>query len=265
MLNATSPRRVFVPLAIASIVAAWGALWTWDSSPYARFLHPVDWSATSLTGLCRLVPAGGAIVPAALHAAAWLLMIVAMMLPTVLPLLRTFERLTAARPERNRLMLLVVLGYLAAWSAFGLLAQAGDAGLHALARRAPWLAWHGWLVGAAVLALAGAYQFSPLKYRCVDKCRSPLMFVSEQWRGGHPRRDSFALGLRHGLFCVGCCWMLMCVMFALGAGSVGWMLAIGAAMAAEKNLPHGRRLSAPLGVALLGWAASIAVAGMGAA
>ncbi|MHA7152989.1 copper chaperone, partial [Burkholderia pseudomallei] len=136
MLNATSPRRVFVPLAIASIVAAWGALWTWDSSPYARFLHPVDWSATSLAGLCRLVPAGGAIVPAALHAAAWLLMIVAMMLPTVLPLLRTFERLTAARPERNRLMLLVVLGYLAAWSAFGLLAQAGDAGLHALARRA---------------------------------------------------------------------------------------------------------------------------------
>ncbi|AIO65300.1 DUF2182 domain-containing protein [Burkholderia oklahomensis] len=261
-MNATSSRRVFVPLAIAMIAAAWITLWMWDSSPYARFLHHVDWSETNLAGLCRLIPAGDAIVPAMLHAAAWLLMIVAMMLPTVLPLLRTFERLTAARPDRNRLMLLVVLGYLAVWSVFGLAVDAGDAGLHALARRTPWLAWHGWLVGAIVLTLAGAYQFSSLKYRCLDKCRSPLMFVSEQWRGGSARRDSFLLGVRHGLFCVGCCWMLMCLMFAVGAGSVGWMLALGAVMAVEKNLPRGGRLSAPLGVALLGWAASIVVTGL---
>ncbi|AOK47496.1 hypothetical protein WT60_12060 [Burkholderia sp. MSMB617WGS] len=260
-MSAISSRRVFVPLAIASIAAAWITLWMWDDSPYARFLHHVDWSETNLAGLCRLIPAGNVVVPALLHVAAWLLMIVAMMLPTALPLLRTFERLTAARPDRNRLMLLVVLGYLAAWSAFGLAVHAGDAGLHALARRTPWLAWHGWLVGATVLALAGAYQLSPLKYRCLDKCRSPLMFVSEQWRGGNPRRESFVLGVRHGVFCVGCCWMLMCLMFAVGAGSIGWMLAIGTAMSIEKNLPHGRRLSAPLGVALLGWAAWIGAAG----
>ncbi len=104
----------------------------------------------------------------------------------------------------------------------------------------------------ALLGLAGAYQFSALKYQCLDKCRSPLMFVSEQWHGAHARRDSFLLGVRHGLFCVGCCWTLMCLMFAIGTGNIGWMLALAAVMSAEKNLPWGGGLSGPIGVALLG-------------
>jgi predicted metal-binding membrane protein len=261
-MNAASHPRLFLPLAVTLIAAAWAILWAWDSSPYARYLHHVDWSATGLAGLCSLAPAGLVVIPAVLHTAAWLLMIVAMMLPTMLPLLQIFERLTAARPDRKRLLLLAVLGYLSVWSAFGLLAHASDAGVHELVQRIPWLAWHGWVVGAAILGLAGAYQFSSIKYRCLDKCRSPLMFVSEQWHGGNARRDSFLLGIRHGLFCVGCCWALMCLMFAVGTGSIGWMLALGAVMSAEKNLPHGRRLSTPLGAALLGWAALIVVNGL---
>jgi predicted metal-binding membrane protein len=225
-------------------------------------LRPLPASETGLAGLCSLAPAGLTVIAAVLHIAGWLLMIVAMMLPTMLPLLRIFERLTVARPDRKRLLLLVVLGYLSVWSAFGLLAHTSDAGLHELVRRTPWLAWHGWVVGAAILGLAGAYQFSSLKYRCLDKCRSPLMFVSQQWRGGNTRRDSFLLGIRHGVFCVGCCWTLMCLMFAVGTGSIGWMLALGAVMSAEKNLPQGRRLSTPLGATLLGWAALIVVNGL---
>jgi predicted metal-binding membrane protein len=107
------------------------------------------------------------------------------------------------------------------------------------------------------LALAGAYQFSSLKYHCLDKCRSPLLFETEHWHGTNERRDSLLLGLHHGAFCIGCCWALMLLIFAVGAGSIGWMLALAAVMAAEKNLSWGRYVSKPLGVGLLLWASAI--------
>jgi predicted metal-binding membrane protein len=109
------------------------------------------------------------------------------------------------------------------------------------------------------LAVAGVFQFSPLKYRCLDKCRTPLSFVQQHWRGRNERRNAWLLGLHHGAFCVGCCWALMLLMFAVGTGSVGWMLAMGVVMAVEKNLPWGRWLSAPLGAALLAAAVVILV------
>jgi len=110
-----------------------------------------------------------------------------------------------------------------------------------------------WLIGAATLLMVVAFQFSRLKYLCLDKCSAPLSFVPEYWRGRDERRNAFLLGIHHGLFCVGCCWALMLLMFAIGVGNVAWMLVLGAVMAAEKNLPWGRKLSAPLGVALIGW------------
>jgi predicted metal-binding membrane protein len=84
-----------------------------------------------------------------------------------------------------------------------------------------------------------------------------LSFVTEYWRGRQERRNAFLLGTHHGLFCVGCCWALMLLMFAVGVGNIAWMLALGALMAAEKNLPWGRKLSAPTGVALIGWGGMI--------
>jgi predicted metal-binding membrane protein len=156
--------------------------------------------------------------------------------------------------------MLLGLGYMAAWGAFGLLAHALHAGLLALLRGVPALAWHGWLIGTAIVALAGAFQFSRLKYRCLEKCRTPLSFIIEHWRGRAPLRRAFMLGAHHGLFCVGCCWALMLLMFALGMGNLGWMLLLGAVMAIEKNVAWGRRLSTPLGVGLLGWAAVLVLA-----
>jgi predicted metal-binding membrane protein len=88
-------------------------------------------------------------------------------------------------------------------------------------------------------------------YRCLDKYCSPFGFVIEHWRGSREKWQSLLLGIRHGAFCVGCCWCLMLLMFVLGIGNVGWMLALGALMAAEKNLPGGRRLAAPIGAAML--------------
>jgi len=112
------------------------------------------------------------------------------------------------------------------------------------------------------IGVAGAFQFSRLKYRCLDKCRTPLSFVIEHWRGRAQTWQAFLLGAHHGLYCVGCCWALMLLMFVVGAGSLGWMLLLAAAMAVEKNMPWGRRLSAPLGVALLAWAALLVVNGV---
>ena len=179
-------------------------------------------------------------------------MTVAMMLPTALPLLERFHRLTEQREDRLQLLALVIAGYLAVWLGFGIAAHAGDWLVHELVERSSWLEARAWLIGAATLLIAGAFQFSRLKYRCLEKCRAPLTFVTEYWRGRHEQRNAFLLGMHHGVFCVGCCWALMLLMFGVGVGNVAWMLGLGAVMAAEKNLSWGRKLSAPLGVALIG-------------
>lgn len=251
-------RRVFLPILAALVALAWLALWAWARSPYGRYLDHGDWTASGPAAfLCRAVPAAGLVVPLMLYAAAWILMTAAMMLPTVLPLFSAFDRLTAARADHGLLLTLLGLGYMATWGAFGLLAHALHGALLSLLAGVPALAWHGWLIGAATIALAGAFQFSRLKYRCLEKCRTPLSFVIERWRGQAPRWNAFALGARHGLFCVGCCWALMLLMFALGTGSLGWMLVLAALMAIEKNARWGRHLGGPLGVALLAWAAAV--------
>ena len=253
-MRAVSRPNLFRPLFLALTASAWIALWIWDTSPYSRYLHHVDWPDIPLAdALCRMMPGGPVALAALLHAGAWLLMITAMMLPTTVQLLEVFRRLTAHRADRGVLLTLVLLGYVGAWTVFGVGAHGLDAALHQLASRSLWMVMHGWLVGAAMLGLAGVYQFSRFKYRCLDKCRTPLMFVAEHWHGHNERRDSFLLGVRHGAFCVGCCWALMLLMFALGTGSIGWMLALGAAMAVEKNLPWGRRIGKPLGLALVAW------------
>jgi predicted metal-binding membrane protein len=255
-VRAARQHIVFGPLMGLLIGGAWATLWLWAASPYGRYLDHGSWLEAGLGGaLCRALPGGDVVLPALVYVGGWLLMTAAMMLPTVLPLLEFVERITAARPDRALLLALVIGGYLAVWGGFGLLAHAADGALHALAAASPWLTFNGWLVGAGMLALAGLFQFSALKYRCLEQCRTPLSFVVRHWRGRAERRQAFLLGAHHGLFCVGCCWALMLLMFVFGMGSVGWMLLLGALMAAEKNLAWGRRLSAPLGVALLAWSA----------
>ena len=245
----------FLPLFVALVGASWAALWLWSASPYARYLEHPGWlDATSFAAFCR-----SAAVPAGVHALAWLLMIAAMMLPTTYPLLATFRRITASRRDASLLLALVCLGFVVVWAAFGVAAWAADAGVRAWVQRSDTFVRHGWLLGAGVLAAAGLFQFSKLKYRCLDACQSPFVFVAARWHGRVPRREALQLGMAHGAFCVGCCWALMVVTFVVGMGSLGWMLALAALMAAEKNLPWGRRLRAPLGIGLLLAAAGVAL------
>ncbi len=134
-----------------------------------------------------------------------------------------------------------------------------DVLVHEGAERIGWLEANYWAIGAGTLILAGVYQFTPLKYHCLDKCRSPFSFIAGHWSGGNEAAQAVHLGADHGIFCVGCCWSLMLLMFGVGAGNIGWMLVLGSVMAVEKNMPWGRRLSKPLGMALIVCGAVVAL------
>ena len=244
--NRVQDRRVFTVALVALIIFAWVALFAWDQSPYARFLDHEELAEIEI-GL-----SGGTLGFAAIFVAGWTLMTFAMMLPTSLPLIQMFQRMTRARSDQRQLVTLLIVGYLAVWAGFGVAAHLGDWVLHQMVvERWAWLDQHAWVIGGVTLIGAGAYQFTPLKYHCLDKCRSPYSFITSHWQGGHEKRRSFVLGAHHGVFCVGCCWSLMLLMFAVGIGNLGWMLALGAIMAIEKNMAWGRQFSKPLGVVLL--------------
>jgi predicted metal-binding membrane protein len=146
---------------------------------------------------------------------------------------------------------LLIVGYLTAWIGFGIAAHLLDLVLHVALRQVEWLRLHSWLPGASVLLIAGLFQFTALKHRCLYRCRTPTGFIVRHWHGLRPQMDAFFLGLSHGLFCVGCCWAIMLLMFAVGMGNVGWMLVLGAIMALEKNAAWGQKIAQPVGFALL--------------
>ena len=200
----------FLPVAGGLTATAWLTLWLWGQSPYARYLEHGNWTELgSAAVICHALPGGDLLLPLTLYAGGWVLMIAAMMLPTTLPLLDRFARLVGDRVDRRRLIGLVIIGYLLVWAGFGVAAHLLDAALHERAQQMAWLAFNGWALGAAVLAIAGLFQFSRLKYRCLAKCRTPLSFVAKHWHGPNPLRNALLLGLDHGVFCVGCCWAIM--------------------------------------------------------
>jgi predicted metal-binding membrane protein len=231
-------RAILGGLLVALAVAAWLALWMWEGSPYGQYLHHAG-------------SAGPAALEAALFTLGWVLMIVAMMLPSSIPLVMTFGALVRRRRHPGQLVLLLLAGYLLVWGAFGFGAWLADRGIHAAVDALPWLAEHPQIIIATTLAAAGLWQFSPLRDRCLEECRSPLGFVINRWRGTSERSEALRMGIAHGAFCVGCCWSLMLVMFGVGLASLSAMLVLGAVTAVEKNLPGGRRISRPLGAFLI--------------
>jgi predicted metal-binding membrane protein len=237
------PRPILV-----GIAAAWAAAIAAQLAGAAALVHHD----------ALLVGDGPPLVVAALLALlAWQVMIAAMMLPSSLPLVRLYARASERAPRRRRSMAAFIGGYALVWSAFGLAAFGADAGLHATVNASPWLERHDWWIGGSVLALAGAFQFTSLKDACLDKCRHPGQFMMRFYERGP--RGGFRLGVRHGVFCVGCCWALMLVMFAAGVASLIWMALLTAVMIHEKTRPAGARTVPVTGVALLA-AASVVLA-----
>ncbi|MCG6657971.1 DUF2182 domain-containing protein [Halomonas campisalis] len=185
----------------------------------------------------------------ALFLVAWQVHIAAMMLPSTLPMVGLFQRASAGQRHPALARSGFLGGYLAVWTAFGLAALVAMALLEGLSMHWHWLHHRPeWLAGG-VLLLAGAFQFSSLKERCLDKCRAPRAFLLNHYRQG--LAGGFALGARHGLFCLGCCWALMLVMFVVGIANLAWMAPLAALMLVEKVARHGRRIVRPTGALLM--------------
>jgi predicted metal-binding membrane protein len=162
----------------------------------------------------------------------WVVMMAAMMFPSVAPTVALYARMSRARPALSPL--LFATGYLLTWAVGGVLAFAVAAGAEDV------LAWDRagrWLAGATLIA-AAVYELTPLKDACLGRCRSPLGFLLGAWRDGP--RGALQMGAKHGAWCLGCCWALMASLFALGVMSLAWMALIAALIAVEKTLPWRR-------------------------
>jgi len=180
----------------------------------------------------------------------WLAMIVAMMLPSSLPMVRYYA-MVVQRQGRPGDVHRFLAGYGFVWLAFGYLAFGGDLGLHRIADRSAWITDHPWVVGGSVLVVAGLFQFSAFKERCLTNCRHPAAFLLHEHLRGID--EPVRLGIAHGLDCLGCCWALMLVMFAAGVANLAWMAGLGGVMLYEKAAPRGQRLTPIIGGILVVW------------
>jgi predicted metal-binding membrane protein len=229
-----------VPVVVlAAIAGGWAAAIAAQAGGAAGVVHHD-------TVLADGPPAAGAVF---LFLVGWQVMTAAMMLPSSLPLVRMFAAASLVAPGRGRALAAFLGAYALVWTTFGTIAFAGDAGLHALVHASPWLERHEWAIGPSVLMLAGAFQFTSLKDACLRSCRHPASFIQRHYQRG--TAGAFRLGARHGLFCVGCCWALMLVMFAVGVASLIWMALLTMLMVHEKTRPAGARTVPVTGATLL--------------
>jgi len=184
----------------------------------------------------------------------WVVMMAAMMFPSIAPMVLMHVRIQEGRQERGQPVAagattLFVGGYLVTWTAAGLLGYGlFEAGSAIFGDTFSWDNGGPYLAGGIIVA-AAIYQLTPLKDVCLRHCRSPLMFLMKHWRPG--RVGSLRMGVIHGGWCVGCCWALMAALFALGVMSIGWMAFIAALIATEKLLPWKAIANRGIAVALL--------------
>lgn len=233
------PRRARAGVLPLVIGLAWVLAISAQASGHGRSIHHD-----------HLVGRGAAELAAlALFGAAWQVHVAAMMLPSSMPMIELFERAAAGQPRPRLAASAFVGGYMLVWTVFGALALAGDSVLHQVVHRATWLQAHPEIMMGGALLLAGAFQFSKLKDRCLTECRHPAAFLQRYYRRGVV--EALRLGTRHGVSCIGCCWALMVLMFAVGIANLLWMAPLALLMAAEKTFSNGQKLVRPAGAALL--------------
>jgi len=183
----------------------------------------------------------------------WTVMMVAMMTPSASPMILVFAAIHRRRTEQRRATAptaLFVLGYLVVWTVYSVGAALAQAGLHAAALLSPAMAATSPLLAGGLLVVAGVFQWTPLKRACLAACRSPLSFVMNGWREG--RGGALVMGVHHGLYCLGCCWALMALLFVAGVMNLLWVAAIAVAVLLEKVVPRGDLVGRLAGVALAG-------------
>lgn len=186
-------------------------------------------------------------------------MVTAMMLPSSRALTTTFGQVVHRRSDRGRLQMLLACGFLGTWLVVGCVFQVFDRGVHAAVEATPALAARPDLLAGGALVLAGAFQFTGLKRRCLVACRSPQGFVYRHWGRRGPVRDAMSVGAAYGRSCAGCCWALMLVAFAVGMANLAWMFVLAALTSAEKAGLAGPRLVSGAGAALLAVGVALAL------
>jgi predicted metal-binding membrane protein len=189
---------------------------------------------------------------APLFIAIWVVMMVAVMFPTAAPMILMFARIYASKREQGQPFVptwIFVSSYLIVWTLFGVLAYAAALGAEELGKQSMWLMDNAARFGGGVIVLAGLYQLSPLKNSCLSKCRTPMNFILNSWREGY--RGSFRMGLDHGFYCLGCCWLLFIILFPLGVMNVAAMAVITLLIFAEKSLSLGQKTAKIAAVVLI--------------
>jgi predicted metal-binding membrane protein len=186
--------------------------------------------------------------------AMWVLMMIAMMLPSVAPTVLAFAEVNRKRREERSPYVstgVFLAGYLAAWVAFSLVATLAQEALHAAALMSPAMMARSPILAGVLLVATGAFQWTPLKRACLSGCRSPLTFVLLHWRDGIP--GALRLGLHHGLYCVGCCALLMTLLLVNGVMSFWWMVLLTVFVLVERLAPGHPWTGRVAGLALCGW------------
>lgn len=196
----------------------------------------------------------------ALIAAMWLVMMAAMMLPSAAPAILLYDTIARQRGLQASIVPqagFFTLGYLIVWAAAGLLGAVLQWILDKALLMSPHMATTSVAVAGSTLIAAGLYQWTPLKQACLRQCRSPFDFLLGNWREGP--RGAVTMGVRHGLFCLGCCWMLMLLLFVGGVMNIFWVASLTLFILAEKLVPVGRRLSQVAGAVLIVWGGAVLV------
>jgi predicted metal-binding membrane protein len=184
----------------------------------------------------------------------WAVMMVAMMLPSAAPTILLFAGVSRRRRQQGRPAVpvaLFTLSYLLVWTVYAAVAATAQWQLHRLTLLSPTMASASPLLAGGLLIAAGLYQWMPLKGACLSHCRSPLGFFSTEWREG--ARGALLMGMRHGSFCVGCCWLLMALLFVAGVMNLVWVAAIAGFVLLEKLVRGGETLGKVAGVGLVLW------------
>ncbi|AOK26512.1 metal-binding protein [Burkholderia ubonensis] len=252
--------RVVTALGMAAVVAlSWFYLWTGAGMG----MSALDMTAATL--FPHRLPHGiGSMNPSlATVIVMWWTMMIAMMTPGAAPLILLYRRVLrhygAADGASSASSLALLAGYLTIWLAFSIAAASLQKVLQPTGLISAMMLWSkSALLSAIVLAAAGIYQLSPFKRACLTQCRSPVQFLTTHWRPGVA--GSFRLGLHHGLYCVGCCWLLMALLFVGGVMNLVWIAALSLVVFVEKNLPGGERIGRALGIVLIAWAGATLLA-----
>jgi predicted metal-binding membrane protein len=189
----------------------------------------------------------------------WAIMMIAMMLPSAAPVILLVLGMYRRRvePQARLAAAAFVAGYLVAWTAFSVAASAAQVALHRATLLAPDMRLSSSALSGAILIAAGVYQWLPVKNTCLSHCQSPLGFLSQYWREGV--LGGLLLGLRHGMFCVGCCWLLMTLLFVVGVMNLLWVAVLAGFVLIEKLLGRGALLARVAGLAVAAWGISLLV------